>query len=424
MGMGVVDTVMVGRVSPSDLAGVALGNVYYFAAVVFGMGTLFALDPVIAQAVGARDEAAISRGVQRGVFLALLLTAVATLVMLPAESVLGALQQPPDVVPLAAGYTRASIAGVLPFYLFVVQRQTLQAMGMLRAVLASMLVANLANVGFNWVLVYGNLGVSPLGAIGAGWASSLSRMVMALSLLTFAWPVLRPHIRSLAPRALTAAPLMRMFRLGAPTGVQFQLEFGAFGAAGLLAGLIGTVAVAGHQIALNLASLTFMLPVGIAQAAAVLVGRAVGRDDPAAARRAAGAGLLVGGGIMLFTAALFLGVPELLARVYTPDVGVIALAAGLLPIAGLFQVADGIQVVSAAVLRGIGDTRMPMLINLLGFWVIGLPVGGLLAFPGGMGARGIWWGLAVGLGLVALLLLLRVRARFGRELQRLVIESH
>lgn len=115
---------------------------------------------------------------------------------------------------------------------------------------------------------------------------------------------------------------------------------------------------------------------------------------------------------------------KLLARVYTPDVGVIALAAGLLPIAGLFQVADGIQVVSAAVLRGIGDTRMPMLINLLGFWVIGLPVGGLLAFPGGMGARGIWWGLAVGLGLVALLLLLRVRARFGRELQRLVIESH
>ena len=424
MGMGVVDTIMVGRVSPSDLAGVALGNVYYFAAVVFGMGTLFALDPVIAQAVGARDEAAISRGVQRGVFMALLLTALATTLMLPAERVLGALRQPADVVPLAAGYTRASIAGVLPFYLFIVQRQTLQAMGMLRAVLSSMLVANLANVGFNWVLVYGNLGVPPMGAIGAGWASSLSRIVMAMSLLTFAWPLLRPHVRSLAPRALTAAPLMRMFRLGAPTGVQFQLEFGAFGAAGLLAGLIGTVAVAGHQIALNLASLTFMLPVGIAQAAAVLVGRAVGRDDPAAARRAAGAGLLVGAGIMLFTAALFLGMPELLARVYTPDVGVIALAAGLLPIAGLFQVADGIQVVSAAVLRGIGDTRMPMLINLLGFWVVGLPVGGLLAFPGGLGARGIWCGLALGLGLVALLLILRVRARFGRDLQRLVIESH
>lgn len=421
---GVVDTLMVGRVSPTDLAGVALGNVYFFAAVVFGMGTLFSLDPVISQAVGADDGEGIARGVQRGVIMALLLTLLASLLMLPAEWVLTALRQPAEVIPLAAGYTRASLPGILPFYLYLVQRQTLQALGLMRAVLVAMLVANVANVGFNWVLVFGNLGAPALGAVGAGWASSLSRLVMAGTMVLLAWGELRGHLRPFRREALSPVPLGRMFRIGAPTGVQMQLEFGAFGGAGLLMGLVGTVAVAGHQVALNLASLTFMLPVGISQAAAVLVGRAVGREDPPGARRAVGAGLGAGAGIMVLTALLFLGAPGFLARLYTPDREVIALAAGLLPIAGLFQVADGIQVVSAAVLRGVGDTRVPMLINLLGFWAVGLPLGIGLAFPLGVGARGIWMGLAIGLVLVALLLALRVRARFGRALRRLVIEGH
>lgn len=420
---GVVDTIMVGRVSPTDLAGVALGNVYFFAAVVFGMGTLFSLDPVVSQAVGADDSEGVARGVQRGVLMALLLTVVASLLMLPAEWVLETLRQPADVVPLAAGYTRASLLGILPFYLYLVQRQTLQALGLMRAVLWAMAIANVANVGFNWVLVFGNLGFPALGAVGAGWASSLSRIVMAVSMAGLAWPELRDHLRPFRPQVLQPVPLGRMFRIGAPTGVQMQLEFGAFGGAGLLMGLLGTVAVAGHQVALNLASLTFMLPVGISQAAAVLVGRAVGREDPAGARRAAGAGLGVGAGVMVVTAALFLGLPGPLARIYTPDAEVIALAAGLLPIAGLFQVADGIQVVSAAVLRGVGDTRVPMLVNLLGFWAVGLPLGVVLAFPLEVGPRGIWTGLAIGLVLVAILLLLRVRSRFGRDLRRLVIES-
>jgi MATE family multidrug resistance protein len=421
---GVVDTLMVGRVSPTDLAGVALGNVYFFASVVFGMGTLFSLDPVVSQAVGAEDPEGIARGVQRGVLMALLLTLVASLVMLPAEWVLTRLRQPADVIPLAAGYTRASLAGILPFYLYLVQRQTLQAMGLMRAVLLAMVVANVANVGFNWVLVFGNLGAPALGAVGAGWASSLSRFVLAASMAALAWPELRTHLRPFRRQVLHLPPLGRMFRIGAPTGVQMQLEFGAFGGAGLLMGLLGTVAVAGHQVALNLASLTFMLPLGISQAAAVLVGRAVGREDPAAARRAAGAGLGVGAGVMVVTAVLFLGVPGALARLYTPDRQVIALAAALLPIAGLFQVADGIQVVSAAVLRGVGDTRIPMLVNLLGFWAVGLPLGIVLTFSLEMGARGVWIGLALGLVLVACLLLLRVRSRFGRDLRRLVIEGH
>lgn len=420
---GVVDSIMVGRVSPTDLAAVALGNVYFFASVVFGMGVLFALDPVVSQALGAGDDEGVARGTQRGVLLALGLTAVASAILMTAEPVLAFLRQPPEVVPIAAGYARASVFGVLPFYLYIVQRQVLQAMGRLRPVLWAILVANLANVLFNWVLVFGNLGAPALGAVGAGWASSGSRLVMASMIAAFAWPRLRSYLLPVRPETLRWRPIEKMLRLGAPTGVQLQLEFGAFAAAGLTMGLLGTVAVAGHQVALNLASLTFMVPVGVAQAVAVLVGRAVGREDPWGARRAAGAGLVVGAGFMVFTALAFLLFPAPLARLYSPDAAVIALGASLLPIAGIFQVADGIQVVSAAALRGIGDTRAPMLINLFGFWVVGLPVGLLLAFTAGLGPPGVWWGLATGLAVVAVLLGRRVRVRFGRDLRRLVFDA-
>jgi multidrug resistance protein, MATE family len=420
---GVVDSIMVGHVSPVDLAAVALGNVYFFAAVVFGMGVLFALDPVIAQALGAGDDAAVSRAFQRGLVLSGALSVFGTAAMLPAEAVFEAFRQPAEVVPVAAGYAWATAPGVLPFYLYIVQRQTLQAMGILRPVVWGMVVANVANVGFNWVLIYGKLGFPAMGAVGSGWASTLSRLLMAVTLLVLAWRQLRPHFAPFHPEVRAWRPMVRLVRLGAPTGVQLQLEFGAFAAAGLIMGLVGTVAVAGHQIALNLASLTFMVPLGVAQAAAILVGRAVGQADPPGARRAAGAGLLVGGGFMALTAALFLLAPGPLARLYSSDLPVVALAMVLLPIAGIFQVSDGLQVVASSTLRGIGDTRAPMLINLFGFWGLGLPVGLVLAFPAGMEARGVWWGLALGLGVVAVLLLARVRHRFGRELRRVLIDD-
>jgi MATE family multidrug resistance protein len=211
--------------------------------------------------------------------------------------------------------------------------------------------------------------------------------------------------------------------VGAPIGAQQQLEFGVFGAAGIFMGWMGTIAMASHQVALNLAALTFMVPVGVAQAASVLVGQAVGKEDPPAARRAAGAGLLVGAGFMSITAALFLTLPGPLARIYSADAPVVAAAAVLLPIAGIFQIFDGLQVVAAGVLRGVGDTRVPMLINLLGFWVVGLPVSAVLGFGLDVGPQGVWWGLAIGIGVVAVLLLARVRARFGRDLRRLIIDD-
>ena len=423
MAMGVMDTIMVGRVSPTDLAAIALGNIYFFASVVFGMGVIFSLDPVVAQAVGAGDRLGVSRAVQRGLFLAACLTVVATGFLLPAEPLLTVLRQPVDVIPVAAGYAHASIPGVFPFLGFMAVRQTLQALHHLAPIVWTIIGANVLNVFFNWVLVFGHLGFEPMGAVGSGWASSLSRWAMFAGLLVISWPLIRPYLRPYRPDAFRWVPLFRMVKLGAPIGIQMQLEFGAFMVVGILMGWLGTVAMAGHQVALNLASFTFMAPVGIAQASAVMVGRAIGREDPFAARRAAGAGILLAAGFMTITASLFLTLPELLARIYTTDIAVLALAATLIPVAGIFQVVDGLQVVEAGVLRGVGDTKSPMVINLLGFWLVGMPISLYLGFRTSAGPIGLWWGLAAGLGAVAFFLLIRVRHRMGLDLRRIIIDD-
>jgi len=421
--MGVVDTVMVGHVSPADLAAVALGNIYFFGSCVFGMGLLFGLDPVVSQAVGAGDRLAMARGVQRGLVLAVGLTVAASLLLTFAGPVLTLLRQPPEVVPKAAGYALATIPGVLPLYVFLVFRQTLQAQGTVLPIVVAMGVANVANVGFNWALVYGNLGMPALGAEGSGWASSLSRGVLAVGMVAISWPLLRDLVRPFRPASLRWRPIRRMLGIGAPIGAQMAMEYGAFGTAGLFMGILGTVAVAGHQIALNLSALTFMVPLGISQATAVLVGRGVGAEDPPRARRAAVGGLLVGAGFMTGTMALFLLLPGPLARIYSGDAVVVGLAASLLPIAALFQVFDGIQVVATGVLRGVGDTRVPMVLNLVGFWALGIPLGLGLAFGLELGPRGLWWGLAAGLMAVAVLLLLRVRRRLAGVLLRLQLDD-
>jgi MATE family multidrug resistance protein len=423
MSMGVADTIMVGHVSPVDLAAVALGSLYFWAVSIFGMGVLMALDPVVAQAVGAGDEVAIGRGVQRGGLISAVLALVASLLLLPATPLLIVLRQPPDVVPVAARYCLVSIPGTLPFFLFVVFRQSLQAMGRMRPIVLTILAANVLNLFLNWVLVYGNLGAPAMGAVGSGWASTFSRWFMVLAVLGIAWGLLRPYVAPIRPEVFSVRPLLRMIRLGGPVGIQLQLEFGAFGVIGIMMGWLGTIAMAGHQVAINLASLTFMVPLGVSAASAVLVGHAVGRGDAAGARRAAGSGLALGGTFMVGSAVLLLLFPGLLARVYTSEADVLAVAVALIPVAGVFQVFDGLQVVASGVLRGIGDTRAPMVVNVLGFWLIGMPISVVFGFRLGGGPIGLWWGLASGLAAVALFLLARIRIRFARELTRLTIDE-
>jgi len=423
MTMGVVDTVMVGRVSPVDLAAVAVGHLYFFAITVIGMGILFALDPVISQAVGADDPVGVARGVQRGIVLGTGLSVVAMALMVPVGPLLAFFRQPPEVIPIATRYVHALIPAVLPFYVFVVLRQGLQAMGRVRAIVITVIAANLLNAGLDWVFIFGHLGAPALGAVGSAWVTTASRWFTMLALLALAWPYVAPTIRPLRREALAVGPLLRLLRVGGPVGAQQWLEVGVFACAGLLMGSMGAIPLAGHQVALQLAALTFMVPLGVAQATSVLVGQAVGRGDEHGARRATGAGMVTGVGFMALTAVMFLAVPGVLARVFSDDVPVIAAAELLLPIAGVFQVFDGMQVVAAGALRGVGDTRAPMVLNLVGFWLLGLPVSLGLGFGLDWGPTGVWWGLAIGIGAVAILLTSRVRHRLGRGLHRLVIDE-
>jgi MATE family multidrug resistance protein len=424
--MGVVDTVMVGHLAPGassiGLAAVALGHLYFFGIGVFGMGTLMVLDPVVAQAVGARDGPAVARGIQRGVLLAIMLAVPSVAVLLVAGPVLGLARQPAEVVPLAAAYTIRLAPGVLPFFLFIVLRQSLQALHRTRAIMVAILIANLANAGLNWVLIFGHGPLPQMGVLGSAWATTVSRWLLAGTLVALAWRDLSPHLRQRLPEVWDLEPLHRMLRLGLPIGFQYVLEFGAFAFVALMMGWLGTRQMAGHQVAINLASLTFMVPLGVGDAASVLVGHAVGRGDPAGARGMARAALICGTAFMSCTALLFLGVPGTLAALYTADLSVIGVAASLIPLAGVFQVFDGLQVVAGGILRGLGETRVAMLVNILGYWLVGLPVSYLLGFRAGMGPVGLWWGLVVGLAVVATVLLVRVRIALKREQRRVVID--
>jgi len=423
MGMGVIDSVMVGHVSARALAAVALGNIYFFNVIVFAMGTLFALDPIVAQAVGAHDERAVERGIQRGLVLCLGLTVACALLMAPAARVIRWARQPAEIIPDAAAYVHISIAGVLPFLVFVVLRQSLQAMGRLAPIVTTILAANMLNVALNWVFIYGHLGSPALGVEGSAIATVVSRWGMFGALLALAWPALRPYLSVLRADTFRLRPLARMLAIGAPIGFQQVLEVGAFGSIGLLMGWFGTAQVAAHQIAIQLAALTFMGPVGISTAAAVRVGHAIGAGDGDRARRAARVAFLCGVGFMTATAVMFLTLPGPLARLFTSDGTVIGIASLLIPVAGVFQVFDGIQAVAAGVLRGIGDTRAPMAAMLLGYWLIGLPVSLYLGFRTPAGPTGLWWGFVAGLSSVALFLSLRVAALFRGELRRLQVDD-
>lgn len=413
--MGVVDTIMVGHVSAAALAAVALGNLLFFACVILGMGTLMALDPLVSQAVGAGDRPAVATSVQRGLVLACLLAIPPSLLLLAAKAALEATGQPVEVVPLADAYARWTAPGVLPFYLFLVLRQSLQALHRVRPILVAIIAANFLNVALNWVLIYGKLGFPALGVTGAALSTTIGRWAMPFMLLALAWDDLQPALVPWRGRdASRPGALWRMFVLGLPIGVMSMLEYTAFGAVGLLMGRLGTVPVAAHQVAINLASLTFMVPLGVGQAAAVLVGNAIGAASMSRARRAARAALVHGVGFMALTAIVFLLVPGVLAGAYTRDAGTLALAAMLIPVAGVFQLFDGIQAVAAGILRGAGDTRVPMFINLAGFWLGGIPLSLLLGLGLGMGPVGLWWGLAAGLALVALILLARTAVLLRR----------
>ncbi|MCC6927528.1 MAG: MATE family efflux transporter [Gemmatimonadaceae bacterium] len=421
--MGTVDAAMVGRVSAVDLAAVALGNFWWITVALFGAGVIMAIDPVVSQAVGAGANSEVALGVQRGLLLALGVAVFASLCLLPTEWLLRVLRQPPEVIPLAARWVRLQVVSTFPYFIFVAIRQSLQAHHVTRPVVVAVIVGNVVNVVLNWIFIFGHLGVPPLGAEGSAISTTIGRFVMTATLVVLGWPSLRHAVRPWRVESRRWVPIARMLRVGLPIGVHQFFEVVAFGGALALIGMLGTVPLAGHEITINLAALTYMVPLGINAAAAVLVGRAIGRGDMDGARREASAALACGVGFMACAAVILVTFPFPLARAFTTDAAVIGVAATLIPIAGIFQLFDGVQGVSSGILRGAGDTRVPMLLNVLAYAVVGLPLGAWLCFGAQWGAAGMWWGLVAALVVAACALGWRVHTHLGRALTRIRVES-
>jgi len=421
--MSVVDTIFVGHVSARELAAAALGGLYTIGLFNFCLGVVWAVDPLVSQALGARDPAAAALGVQRGLVLAAVMGAVATVLCVPAEWVYRALHEPPDVIPRAVSFVHISAPSLVPMLLFVALRQSLVAMKRTGALVAVVVLSNLLNAGLDWVLVFGHWGLPAMGAPGSALATTITRFLGLFALLVIGRRALEPMLRPWRKEALALGPLLRTFQIGLPIGAQNSVEFTTFAAISVFAGWFGAEAVSGHQVAINLASLMFMVPLGIGSASSVLVGHAIGEQDMAHARRVAASALAVGAGYMALSACVLLALPGMFASAYTSVPGVVAVAALLIPIAGVFQVFDGLQVVSAGVLRGAGDTRAPLVSNVLGFWLVGMPVSLWLGFKGGLGVVGLWWGFVAGLAVVAAFLVLRVRELLSRPVARISVEG-
>ena len=415
MSMSFVDVVMVGRLGTSALAAAVLGSTAFFTLSLVCVGVILAVNPTVAQAVGRGDEGEAARATRQGLWLSALLGVPLFVLLGWSEEGLLLAGQAPETAALAADYLRAIRWGIVPNLAFTALRGFYEGTGRARPVLLATLLGVGVNVAANDVLMYGRWGLPALGLEGTGWSSAIvfTAMAAALALGLRASPELRRFGVLSGLRRPDPATLLTLVRLGWPIGLTFGLEAGLFSAATLLVGWLGETPLAAHQIALNAASFTFMVPLGVGMAATVRVGQLAGAGDASGARRAGTVAVALGAGFMA-CAALFLWLrPGWVVFLYagaSPEADLASLATALLGIAAVFQLVDGIQATAAGALRGLKDTRVPMLIGAVSYWGVGLGVGGGLAFGMGLGARGLWWGLTAGLAAAAVLL----SARFAR----------
>jgi len=403
MMLGVVDSMMLGHFSVDALNASALGRIWIFGTQLFAMGVLLGLDPIISQSHGAHDRERLGRALQRGLLVALFLSLPISCLWLFTGRALTLFGQTSELSAMAQSYAIVQLPG-LPFFLcYWVLRSWLQGRGIMRPAMWVMLFANLFNAAANAILIHGLLGFPRLGIVGAGITTAMTQALMFAVLGAI---ILRRRLQRGAwvpwsARALDPRGLSEILGLGLPVALQFGLEVWAFQIAMLWSGLLGSEALASHVITLNLASISFMIPLGISIAASTRIGNLIGAGRSAQAQTSAWVALGMGCAVMVCTATVFFLGRDVLGRIYTSDAGVVALAATVLPIAAAFQLFDGAQVIGAGVLRGMGRTRPAAVMNLIAFYAVGLPLAWLLAFRLERGLEGLWWGLCAGLGVVA-----------------------
>lgn len=409
--VGVADSVMVGRLGAEPLAAASLANVVFHLLMTFGIGISYSITPIVAAADGEQNHEMISNTLKHGFMICMLSSLVLLLIQLLSSFALPYINQPEEVVVLAIPYLYIIAFSIIPIMLFQTFRQFAEGLSLTRMAMVITIGGNLLNIFLNYLLIYGKGGFPALGLNGAGYATLISRVVIGAGMMAYIFF----HARFILYRsAFTLGQysrklIRRMLNIGIPAGIQFIFEVSAFGFSAIMMGWLGTTALAAHQIAINMATISYMTTSGLAAAATIRVGNQLGKKDVPNMRRAGMSLIAMAMVIMSVWALIFIIGRYYFPTLYINDAEVVALAASLLIVAGFFQLSDGLQVVCIGALRGLEDMKIPTLFIFISYWIIALPLGYCLGFVFDFGAIGIWWGLFIGLTITGLIMFVRFR---------------
>ncbi len=406
---GVADSVMVGWTGAVPLAASSLANIFFSIPLFFGVGVSYAITPLVAQAEGSEDEKKIIDVLKNGSVINLMTGLILVSLIFSVEPFMHAMGQPDDVVTLAIPYLSIIAISIIPTMIFQTYRQFAEGLQRTRAAMIIVVGSNLLNILLNYLFIFGKYGFPEMGLNGAGWATLIARIVMALSMMLYVYfgRKFQPYQAGFSFGNYSRSLIKKMLHIGIPSGSQFIFEAGAFGFSALMMGWIGTTALAAHQIAINLATISYMTTSGLGAAATIRVGNFWGQRDTKNLRASAFTMIGIAALLMTAWALLFILGRNFLPSLYIEDLAVIELTASLLIIAAFFQLSDGIQVVTAGALRGLQDVKIPSALTFVAYWILALPLGYWLAFPLQLGPFGIWIGLLIGLTLTASAMVVR-----------------
>lgn len=411
--MGVVDSLMVGKLGSTFLAAASLGNSLTFIIFIVGIGISMAVTPLVAISVGARKFEECGIYFRQSLLVNLIIGFLMMLVVYFLADFITIFGQKKDVVPLAISYTKILSFGAIPLMIFQTYRQFIEGLSIMRPAMIVVIAANLINALVNWLLIFGKLGFPELQLDGAGWATFSSRVFMWLALMIFVMNVkyFKQYDVSFHFKNINFPVIKRILSIGLPSGFQYFFEVGAFSFAVIMVGWLGSKELAAHQIAINLASISFMAALGISAAGSIRVGNEVGRKDISETRKAGFTAIFLGASMMFCAGIIFIIFRNLLPTFYINEKDVIEIASTLIVIAALFQLSDGTQAVGIGILRGLTDVKIPTAITFIAYWIVGLPVGYLFGFILDYGVQGVWIGLLFGLTTSGILLTLRFNAK-------------
>lgn len=416
--MGVVDSMMVGQLGPIPLAAASLGNSLIFIILIIGIGSSIVVSPLVAILVGAKryDECGIY--FRQSLFVNILMSFMMIMIILVGVNFIYLLNQPDEIIELTITYMVIVGLSAFPLMVYQTYKQFIEGLSVMKPAMVISLLANIINVFANWILIFGKFGFPELGIAGAAWATFASRVFMALAMMFYVMinSRFKQYDVNFHFRGLDFKVIKKIVSLGLPSGFQYFFEVGAFSFAVIMIGWIGANELAAHQIAINLASISFMAVLGISQAASIRVGNAMGEQSIYKIRKAGFTGIFLGASTMFLAGVTFIILNEFLPTLYISDKNVIEIASRLIIIAALFQLSDGTQAVGIGILRGLTDVKGPTIITFIAYWVISLPIAYMLAFNFNLGVDGVWYGLLIGLTASAIML----TARFNYKSKHLI----